>query len=78
MSVESLGSKIRRLRHDAGHTLAQLSERAGISHSYLNDIEHDRTVPTLHTLGQVARSLGMSVVDVLEGVAPYDSKAGPP
>lgn len=77
MSVESLGSKIRRLRHDAGHTLAQLSERAGISHSYLNDIEHDRTVPTLHTLGQVARALGMSVVDVLDGVPPYDSEVGP-
>lgn len=76
MSVESLGSKIRRLRHDAGHTLAQLSERAGISHSYLNDIEHGRTVPTLHTLGQVAQALGMSVVDVLDGVPPYDSKVG--
>jgi transcriptional regulator with XRE-family HTH domain len=40
--------------------------------SYLNDIEHDRTVPTLRKLRSIADVLGLSVRDLLEGVSPYD------
>jgi transcriptional regulator with XRE-family HTH domain len=40
--------------------------------SYLNDIEHDRTVPTLKALGLIADALGLSVRDFLKDVHPYD------
>ncbi len=40
--------------------------------SYLSDIEHDRTVPTLIRLHRIAEALGLSARDLLEGVEPYD------
>jgi transcriptional regulator with XRE-family HTH domain len=48
-----------------------LSEEAGLSVSYLNDIEHDRTVPSLGKLKDIAAGLGISVVKLLTGVDPY-------
>jgi transcriptional regulator with XRE-family HTH domain len=52
--------------------LSRLAASAGLSVSYLNDIEHDRTVPTLKTLGSIADALGLSVRDFLKDVYPYD------
>ena len=68
----SLGERIRLLRTDQASTLAQLAGIAGISTSYLNDIEHDRTAPTLMKLYGIASALGISVVELLRGVSPYD------
>lgn len=50
-----------------------LAGEAGLSTSYLADIEHDRTVPTLRRLRDVATVLGVSVRDLLLGVEPYDT-----
>ena len=63
---------MRRLRHDRDLTLARLAESAGLSVSYLNDIEHDRTVPSLGKLRAIADALGLSVRDLLRNVPPYD------
>ncbi len=63
---------MRRLRHDRSLTLALLAESAGVSVSYLNDIEHDRTVPSLGKLRAIADALGLSVRDLLRDVPPYD------
>ena len=63
---------MRRLRHDRSLTLARLAESAGVSVSYLNDIEHDRTVPSLGKLRVIADALGLSVRDLLRDVPPYD------
>ncbi len=52
-------------------TLARLAEQAGLSTSYLNDIEHDRTVPSLGKLLQLAGALDTTVVGLLAGVDPY-------
>jgi transcriptional regulator with XRE-family HTH domain len=68
----SLGERLRALRHDVELTLAATSYRAEISVGYLNDIEHDRTVPTLARLQQIAAVFDMSVREVLRGVSPYD------
>ncbi len=53
-----------------------LAGEAGLSTSYLADIEHDRTVPTLGRLRAVAAVLGVSVRDLLQGVEPYDTPGG--
>jgi len=53
-----------------------LALEGGMSTSYLADIEHDRTVPTLGRLRAVATVLGISVRDLLQGVDPYDSPDG--
>jgi transcriptional regulator with XRE-family HTH domain len=43
-----------------------------MSTSYLNDIEHDRGVPTLGRLVGLAAALGTDVLSLLTGVDPYD------
>ena len=50
---------------------AELAREAGISVSYLNDIEHDRTVPSLAKLRGIAVALGTNVVGLLADVPPY-------
>lgn len=50
-----------------------LAGDARLSTSYLADIEHDRTVPTLGRLQAVAAALQMTVRDILQGVEPYDA-----
>ncbi len=72
MTAHTLGVRLRRLRHDRDLTLARLAESAGLSVSYLNDIEHDRTVPSLGKLRAIADALGLSVRDLLRNVPPYD------
>jgi hypothetical protein len=69
----SLGERIRSERSVAGLTLRELGDRSGISVSYLNDIEHDRTVPTLGRLVSIAQALDTDVRALLSGVDPYDS-----
>ena len=70
--ADTLGVRLRELRQRQGLTLAALASGAVVSVSYLNDIEHDRTVPSLRKLTDIASALGMTVRDLLIGVAPYD------
>lgn len=73
MSKETLGARLRALRRARGLTLAALAGAAELSVSYLNDIEHDRTVPTLGKLRSIAEVLDLSVRDVLKDLPFYDS-----
>ncbi len=52
-------------------TLASHAATAGISTSYLNDIEHDRTIPSLSRLQRVASALGMNASQILDGVRTF-------
>jgi len=74
--MQTLGSRLRELRQDRGLTLMALAGKAGMSTSYLADIEHDRTVPTLGRLQAVATALEVTVRDLLQGVDPYDAPSG--
>ena len=76
MVSQTLGSRLRQLRHERGLTLLALAGDARLSTSYLADIEHDRTVPTLGRLQAVAEALQLSVRDLLQGVVPYDAPDG--
>jgi transcriptional regulator with XRE-family HTH domain len=60
------------LRQEGGLTLAALAAAAGVSTSYLNDIEHDRNVPSLERLSRIADALGLDVRGLLLGVPPFD------
>jgi transcriptional regulator with XRE-family HTH domain len=40
--------------------------------SYLNDLEHDRTLPSLGKLQAICGALGLSVRSLLEGVESFD------
>ena len=69
----TLGERVRALRHERGWTLAVLAGHAYMSVSYLNDIEHDRALPSLGRLQAIAEALSMDARGLLEGVAPFDS-----
>ena len=56
-----LGSSIRDLRVQLGLTIADVSERAGISRGMLSKIENAQTATSLDTLEQIANALGVTL-----------------
>jgi transcriptional regulator with XRE-family HTH domain len=54
----SLGGRLRQLREAKGWSLTDLSERAGISRSYLAQIESGESIPTQVKIMQLANALG--------------------
>ncbi|GAB5469742.1 MAG: cupin domain-containing protein [Rhodospirillales bacterium] len=50
-----MGGRIRTLRKEAGLTLAQLSERTGLSVGYLSQIERDLSHPSIRALSDIAK-----------------------
>jgi transcriptional regulator with XRE-family HTH domain len=72
-----LGNRVRDVRQGTGVGLAAASERAGISYSYLSDIERGRRLPTLEVLDSIAVALDTSVSDLLRDVYPWDASEPP-
>jgi transcriptional regulator with XRE-family HTH domain len=56
-----LGSTIRKLRLDHNLTIADVSERAGISRGMLSKIENSIAATSLETLEQLANALGVTL-----------------
>lgn len=63
-----LEERIKELRTQHRLTLKDLSESAGLSVSYLSDIERGRTTPSLNTLEVLSVAFDISVADLLSGV----------
>jgi transcriptional regulator with XRE-family HTH domain len=61
---EVLGSRLRSLRADRDETLAQTSERAGISPQYLSEIERGRKEPSSEMIAALAGALGTTLADL--------------
>lgn len=55
----SIGERIKKFRKEKGLTQVKLAEKAGISRSYLADVESDRYNPSLSTLMDVALALNV-------------------
>lgn len=62
-----LGNTIRQLRQDHGLTIAEISERAGISRGMLSKIENGVTSASLETLEQLANALGITIARLFSG-----------
>lgn len=60
-----LGAQIRRIRQMKGMRLRDLSERCGLSESLISRIENDKVTPSLHTLHHLAKSLDLTVAELL-------------
>lgn len=56
-----VGTAIRQRRLQLRLTLQQLGEKSGVSYSYLSQLERDNATPTLGTLAQVAKALGVGI-----------------
>lgn len=59
-----IGERVRDARTSAGLTLRELGLRAGVSHTYLGDIEKGHRAPSARTAAHIAVVLGLDV-DVL-------------
>ncbi len=59
--MDSLGRKIKSERLIKGLKQFELAKRAGISNTYLSDIETGRTTPSLRTLNRLAKALDLDV-----------------
>lgn len=71
----TIGAKIRNLREQYKLTLKEMADRAGISLSYLADIEKGRSNPSVDTLMGIARVFGKpagyfldDTIDILEAI----------
>lgn len=58
VSKVSLGFRVRQLREKKAWSLTELAERAGISRSYLAQIESGESIPTQAKILQLAEALG--------------------
>lgn len=69
----TLGQRVRRLREQRGYSLSELARRAGISRSYLYQIENDASSPTHEKLEELAQALEVGLQDLLGLAAPSSS-----
>lgn len=67
MANPSFGERLRRARVDAGLTQADLVRRSGIRKPTLSRYENDHVMPSLLTLGKLARALGIAESALLPG-----------
>lgn len=63
--MENLGENIRKLRLEKKMSQVQLACRIGKANTFLNDIEHGRSTPSLKTLQAIAEVLEVKVGDLL-------------
>jgi transcriptional regulator with XRE-family HTH domain len=77
MDVRALvGQNFVRLRKRLRLSQRQCAERSGFSQQYLNDLEHGRRNPTIVTVYELARSLGVSPVELLRSPRPKPGSLG--
>jgi transcriptional regulator with XRE-family HTH domain len=70
MGFERVGLQLRQQRRMQGKTLKQVAESAGLSLSYIANLERGRGNPTLEALGKVAAALDMTVESLLGDTQP--------
>lgn len=71
MSVDvcvKVGRRISHLRANAGMSQAILADRASIDRSTLSHIENGRADLKLRTLRDIAKALGVTLSDLLQGI----------
>ena len=59
-----LGARIRSVRQARRLTLRDVSERAGVTESFLSQVERDVTSPSIASLQRIARALDLSIAQL--------------
>ena len=67
-----VGRNVKRIRQQKGLTQEQLAELSGFSQQYISSLEQGRRNPTIVTLYELATSLGVGHVDLVQ---PDEEKA---
>ncbi len=66
-----IGAGLRRARRRAGLTLREVADSAGVTESFLSQVERDVASPSIATLRRVAGALGLSIGEILDQVGPH-------
>ncbi|WP_316213772.1 MULTISPECIES: helix-turn-helix transcriptional regulator [unclassified Bradyrhizobium] len=61
-----VGQNVKRIRLEKKLTQEQFSDMSGFSQQYLSGLESGRRNPTVVTLYEIAKALGVSHLDLLE------------
>jgi transcriptional regulator with XRE-family HTH domain len=67
-----LGARIRALRMARGATLRQLAAQAGVTESFLSQVERGVAAPSIASVQRIARALGQSIAELFA----TDDRAG--
>ena len=67
-----LGETLRRLRGIYGYSAKEMSERLGISGSYLSEIEKGKKPPTLDLLNRYSKILGIRTSSLMRFSEEFD------
>ncbi len=65
---QKLGKRVRAIRKRKEWTLEELAERAGMHVTYLSSLELGHRNPTLNVVASLARGLGLSLSNLVEGI----------
>jgi transcriptional regulator with XRE-family HTH domain len=65
-----LGPRIRALRQARSITLRELAERAGVTESFLSQVEREVTSPSIATVQRIARGLDLAIAELFTEEAP--------
>jgi y4mF family transcriptional regulator len=76
--MASVGERIRGRRAELGWTQDQLAQKAGISKSFLSDLENGKRSVGANNLLDIARALGVSLDFLMTGEASQDQKSEVP
>lgn len=60
------GNKVRAYREQRGMTQAELAEKAGVTQSFISDLEGNKKFPLLSTMDKIAHALGIDVTDLFD------------
>src|SRR5262245_35937636 len=63
-----LGPRLRGLRTSRGLTLRQLATRAGVTESFVSQVERGVATPSIASVQRIARGLGLSIADLFAEV----------
>ena len=64
-----LGESVRRLREERGFSLKKLAKEAGVSESFISQIERGVANPSVASLRRIAAALSTSVAALFEGLS---------
>ena len=76
--MASVGERIRGRRTELGWTQDQLAQKAGLSKSFLSDLENGKRSVGANKLLDIARALGVSLDFLMTGTASQDQKSEVP
>lgn len=63
----NIGLRVRAQRQCLGWSLRTVSEKSGLSISFLSQVERDLVAPSISSLKQIAEALGVSIAELLGG-----------